>query len=140
MNNYSFMMSAFGLLFFIIGAVMTIIAVRLIIAAKNGRKVTAEIVDVITSRRKVRRRRGGSSMRTFYTPVYEYYDGGEVKTYQSKVSTTMQITVGKEETLYISENGEIIEKVSCYLYLLVGIVFAAVGAFLLFGAGDVIMR
>ena len=119
---------------------MTIYAVRLIIAAKNGRKVTAEIVDVITSRRKVRRRRGGSSMRTFYTPVYEYYDGGEVKTYQSKVSMTMQITVGKEETLYISENGEIIEKAICYLYLAVGVLFAAVGAFFIFGADHLTFR
>lgn len=131
-----FIMLISGLLFFIIGAAMTVTFLKLANAAKNGRKVTATVVDVIKSRRRGSKGR----MRTFYTPVYEYYDGGEVKTYQSRVGTTAQKPVGTEETMYISADGEIIEKDSCYMNLVMGLVFSVVGVCFLIGAGCMIMQ
>ncbi|MDE6591888.1 MAG: hypothetical protein K2K57_02340 [Oscillospiraceae bacterium] len=117
-----------GGIFFIIGAAITAVSIKFVIDARNGREVTATVVDVIESRRRGRKGR----MRTFYTPVYEYYDG-ELKTYTSRVATTAKKVIGSEETLYISEKDEVIEKENTYMFLIIGIVFAAVGAFFIIG-------
>ncbi|MDE7294638.1 MAG: hypothetical protein K2N72_09475 [Oscillospiraceae bacterium] len=130
MNNYSLKMTAFGLLFLILGIFMTINAVRLIISAKNGRRVIATVVDVIQKRHIERKHR----VRYYYIHTYEYYDNLEPKLYQSRERESTQRPIGSEETLYISADGFIIEKITCVKLLVIGLVFLAFGVFFIINA------
>lgn len=123
-----------------IGVLFTLIGVGVIIGGlvqrnsiKNSREVNATIVENIETKR---RRQGdkhdfGSQTVhgtvTYYTPVYEYYDGGEVKRYKSTVSSTSHKPVGTEETLYIDRDGKVRSKAGSSFMFLFGGVFALVG-------------
>lgn len=66
-------------------------------------------------------------MHTYLYPVYEYYDGGEFKRYESNVYSTPQKPLGTEVTLYISEDGKVREKQGTSVMILCGSIFAVVG-------------
>ena len=104
---------------------MIIVSVGANVRMINSRRVSARVVEVIETRSKPRK----DEERILYTPVYEYYDDGEVSTYKSLVSTSMPVKTGGEVTLYISENGIIYEKRGTLTTLFMGIIFAAIGFF-----------
>ena len=120
--------SAFGILFLFIGVIMIIVSVGTNVRIGGSRRVSARVVEVIETRTKTRK----DYESILYTPVYEYFDGGEVRTYKSLISTSMLVEVGDEATLYISENGAVYEKRGTLATLFMGIIFAALGFFFAF--------
>lgn len=66
-------------------------------------------------------------MRTYYYPVYEYYDDGEFKRHESNISAMPPKPLGTEVPLYISEDGKVRDKQSASIMILVGVIFVAVG-------------
>lgn len=120
--------SAFGILFLIIGAVMIIVSIWINARIVSSRPVSATISEVIETRTQTRK----DYESVFYTPVYEYSDGGEIKTYTSSVSSSMPEEIGSEATLYISDNGIIHEKRGTLAIFSMGIIFTALGVFLAF--------
>lgn len=66
-------------------------------------------------------------MHTYCYPVYEYYDGGEIKRHESNVSVMPPKPLGTEATLYISDDGKVRDKQSASIMILVGSIFAFVG-------------
>lgn len=115
--------TAFGVLFALIGIGVITGGLANNNAIKNSRELSGTIVDFTE-----RRGRGqGGHMRTYYYPVYEYYDGGEFKRHESNVSSTPRKPLGTEVTLYISEDGKVREKQSTSVMILVGSIFAVVG-------------
>ena len=127
--------TAFGILFLIIGVIMITVSVGANVRMINSRRVSARVVEVIETHSKPRK----DYESILYTPVYEDYDGGEVRTYESLVSTSMPVETGGEVTLYISENGIIYEKTSTLITLFMGILFAVTGGMFTF-VTVVIMR
>lgn len=124
--------------FIILGAVLLVAGVILIIVSlwmnarmDNSRQVSARVTEVIETNEWHRKRRGKHYSK-MYTSVYEYYDGGELKTYTSSVSTSNRAEIGSEATLYISEDGKIYERSGALITLIVGIGFAAVGGLFTF--------
>jgi len=118
------------MIFIVMGAFFTIIGIGAAIggfvsakALGKSREVTATVVDVVS--RKERRKRG--PCRVVYSPVYEYYDGGEYKKYKSSMSSTFEVKLGTETTLYISEDGRVREKGASAFMFVFGAVFAFVG-------------
>ncbi|MDE6591887.1 MAG: hypothetical protein K2K57_02335 [Oscillospiraceae bacterium] len=130
MGNYTTVTTVFALFFFIMGTVMTISAMKLIISAKNGRRVIATVVDVIKKQRITRKRR----VQDYYIHTYEYYDNLEPKLYQSRERAWAPKPIGSEETLYISEKGFIIEKITCIKLIVMGLVFYFFGVLFIIGA------
>lgn len=118
------------LIFIVMGALFTLIGIGAAIggfvsanALGKNREGTATVVDVVS--RKERRKRG--PCRVVYSPVYEYYDGGEYKKYKSRLSSTYEVKVGTEAALYISDGGEVREKGASAFMFIFGAVFAFVG-------------
>lgn len=120
--------SAFGILFLLIGAIMITVSVGINVRINSSRQVSARVAEVIETRTKTRK----DYESILYTPVYEYYDGGEVRTYKSLVSTSMPVEAGSEATLYISKNGMIYERTGTLAALFMGIVFTVLGFFFAF--------
>ncbi len=120
--------SAFGILFLFIGLIMITVSVGVNVRMNSSRRVSARVVEVIETRTKTRK----DYESILYTPVYEYYDGGEVRTYKSLISTSMPVETGSEATLYISKNGIIYERTGTPATLFMGIIFAALGFFFAF--------
>lgn len=118
------MFTAFGVLFPLIGIGVLIGGLANNNAIKNSREVSGKIVDFI----KRRGRGQNGHMRTYLYPVYEYYDDGEFKRHESNVSVMPPKPLGTEVMLYISEDGKIREKQGTSLMVLVGVIFAFVGA------------
>ncbi len=117
--------TAFGGLFVLIGIGVIIGGLASNNSIKNSREVTAKIVDFIE--RKYRSQQS-HKWRTAYYPVYEYYDDGEFKRYESNIFTMPPKPMGTEATLYISEDGKVREKQSASVMILAGVIFAVVGA------------
>lgn len=118
-----------GVGFLAAGVFIVIISLWLNVRMDNSRQVTARVVDVIESvehRKDVNNHNNHYSV-IMYTSVYEYEDGGEVKTYTSNVSTSKRAEIGSETTLYISDNGKIYERGGAKVAFFVGIFFAFVG-------------
>lgn len=115
--------TAFGVLFVLIGIGALIGGLVNNNSIKNSREVSGKIVDFI--KRRGRGQRG--HMHTYLYPVYEYYDGGEFKRYESNVYSTPQKPLGTEVTLYISEDGKVREKQGTSVMILCGSIFAVVG-------------
>lgn len=113
-----------GLLYAIIGAALLAVGAKNSKSIKESREVNAKLVDFVG---KKHRRGRHHVMRTYYYPIYEYYDSGEVRQYTSSVSTEPRKPVGTEVTLYISEDGKIMEKSVSKVMYLVGGIFAAIG-------------
>lgn len=130
MDNYSLKMTAFGLLFIALGTFAAVNAVRLIISAKNGRRVIATVVDVVKKQRIERKHR----VRNYYIHTYEYYDNLEPRLYQSREKSSTQKPIGSEETLYISADGFVIEKITCVRLLVSWLVFYAFGVLFIINA------
>lgn len=118
------MFTAFGILFVLIGTGVLIGGLRNNNSIKNSREVSGKIVDFI----KRRGRGQHGHMHTYCYPVYEYYDDGEFKKYESNVSVMPPKPLGTEVTLYISEDGKVRDKQGALIMILVGVIFAAVGA------------
>lgn len=114
---------AFGILFLFIGAVMIIVSVGVNVRIIGCQPVEARVAEVIETHSKPRK----DYEIIYYTPVYEYYDGGEICTYKSSVSTSAPVEIGTETTLYISGNGIVYERRGTLSTLLAGIFFAAIG-------------
>lgn len=119
---------AFGILFLFIGVIMITVSVGRIVRIISCRRVDAIVAEVIEIRSKPRK----DYEIIMYTPIYEYCDGGEIKTYKSLVSTSMPVEAGSETMLYISEKGIIYEKTGTAATFVVGIIFAAFGFLLVF--------
>lgn len=119
---------SFGILFLFVGAIMIIVSVWVNVRTVNSRRVGATVSEVIETRTQTRK----DYESVFYTPVYEYSDGGEIKTYTSSVSSSMPAEIGSEASLYISENGVIYEKRGTLAAFFIGIVFAALGGIFTF--------
>lgn len=120
--------SIFGILFLLVGVIMIIVSVWVNLSMIDSRRISANVSEVIETRTQTRK----DYESILYTPVYEYRDGGEVKTYKSLVSSSMPAEVGSEATLYISGNGIIYENRGTLTTLFMGIIFAALGGFLAF--------
>lgn len=125
------------MIFIVMGALFTLIGIGAAIggfvsanALGKSREVTATVVDVVS--RKERRKRG--PCRVVYSPVYEYYDGGEYKKYKSSMSSTFEVKLGTEMTLYISEDGKVRERGSAVFMIIFGAVFAFAGLIFLAAA------
>lgn len=118
----------FGILFLFVGAIMVTVSVGVNLRMINSRRVSAAVVEVIETRTQTRK----DYESVFYTPVYEYSDGGEVKTYTSSVSSSMPAEIGSEAALYISDNGIIYEKRGTFATFFMGIAFTAIGIFFAF--------
>ena len=115
---------AFGILFLFIGIIMIIFSVGVNVRMVSCRRVNARVADVIETHSKPRK----NMEVIYYTPVYEYYCDGDVRTYKSTVSTTsMTAETGSEATLYISENGIVYERTGTLTTLSMGIIFAVWG-------------
>ncbi|MBD5140276.1 MAG: hypothetical protein HDT25_02505 [Ruminococcus sp.] len=125
-----------GVVFLVLGVILLLVSLWNIVRMENSRRVIAMVVDVIETRSNYREE---ESTGVLYTPVYEYYDNGEVRTYKSLVSTSMLVEVGDKATLYISDNGIIYEKTSTLITLFMGILFAVTGGMFTF-VTVVIMR
>lgn len=125
-----------GVVFLVLGAILLLVSLWKIVRMENSRRVIAMVVEVIETRSNYREE---ESTDVLYTPVYEYYDNGELKTYKSLVSTSMLVEVGDKATLYISENGIIYERTSTMITLFMGILFAVTGGMFTF-VTVVIMR
>lgn len=123
MNNDFIKKLSCGLLMLILGIAMIVVFVRLVFAAKKGRRVIATVVDVIEKRRVVKRIR----VRTEYIHIYEYYDNLELRTYRSRVRSTIHKSLGTQETLYITEKDMIIEKDTCITFLVTGLLLSFFG-------------
>lgn len=117
--------TAFGVFFVLIGIGVLIGGLANNNSIKNSREVTAKIVDFIE--RKYRSQQS-HKWRTAYYPVYEYYDDGETKRHESNVSVMPPKPIGTEVTLYISEDGKVRENQGTSIMILVGVIFAVVGA------------
>lgn len=116
-----------GIIFLIAGGVLLTVGAVMNARIESCRRVSATVSDVIE---RIDRDAEGYSTR-MYTPVYEYVDGGEMKSYTSHVSTSRRAEIGSQATLYISEDGRVYERSGAAIALFVGVVFAAVGAVLL---------
>ena len=117
--------TAFGVLFVLIGIGVLIGGLANNNSIKNSREVSGKIVDFIE--RKYRSHQS-HTWRTVNYPVYEYYDDGEFKRHESNVYVTPPKPLGTEVTLYISEDGKVREKQGTSIMILVGVIFAVVGA------------
>lgn len=115
-----------GSLFAVIGFILLAVGAAGSKAMKKSRGVNAKIVDFVV---KTYRRSNRHLTKTYCYPIYEYYDGGEVKQYTSSVSELPKKPIGTEVTLYISEDGKIREKSVSKVMYLVGGIFAAIGVF-----------
>lgn len=115
----------FGILFVIIGVVLLVFYKRISQAIRDAREISGKIVDFKEVRYK---RQNSGGYHTTYAPVYEYYYNGEFQRYTSPVSTSTPDPLGTSVTLYISANGQIIEKSEGKFLLVAGIIFASVGA------------
>ena len=125
-------------IFMILGAVLLVTGVILLVISlwmnermDNSRQVSARVTEVIETNEWHRKRRGKHYTK-MYTSVYEYYDGGGLKTYTSSVSTSNRAEIGSEAILYISEDGKIYERSGALVTLIVGIGFSAVGGLFTF--------
>ncbi len=116
--------AVFGAIFIIIGIALIIDYVRHNAEIKNSREVSGKIVDFI--KRTGRSQHG--HMHTYIYPVYEYYDDGEFKKHESNVSVMPPKPLGTEVTLYIDHDGKVREAQGTSLMVLVGVIFAVVGA------------
>lgn len=116
--------TAFGILFVLIGIGVLIGGLANNNSIKNSREVSGKIVDFVE---KKYRSHQSHTWRTAYYPVYEYYDDGEFKRYESNMSSTPQKPLGTEVTLYISEDGKVRDKQSASVMILVGVIFALAG-------------
>jgi|GEM_PF-1878042 len=116
-----------GIIFLAVGAIVITVGLVMNARIESCRRVSATVSDVIE---RIDRDAEGYSTR-MYTPVYEYVDGGEMKSYTSHVSTSRRAEIGSQATLYISEDGGVYERSGAAIALFVGVVFAAVGAVLL---------
>ncbi|MDE7288922.1 MAG: hypothetical protein K2N71_05380 [Oscillospiraceae bacterium] len=123
-ENLMIEFAIFGAIFIIIGIALVIDYIRHNAEIKNSREINATIVDFVEKKRSTQ---GDGTFHMIYAPVYEYYDG-EVKRFTSPVSSTGQVQLGTEVTLYISESGKVSERRSVVITLIMGIIFAAVGA------------
>lgn len=118
---------AFGVGFLILGAILIAASLLLNAHMDNCRQVTAVVTDVIISYDSSRDMDNRQHDVPMYSSVYEYTDGGEVKTYTSNVSSSRRAETGSEVTLYISGDGRIYERSAAAVLLTVGIIFAFVG-------------
>lgn len=115
-----------GLLLAVIGIILLIVGAAGSRAMKKSRRVNAKVVDFVV---KTYGQSNKHLMETYCYPIYEYYDGGEVRRYTSSVSELPKKPIGTEVTLYIAEDGKIREKLYSNVMYLVGGGFAAMGVF-----------
>lgn len=120
-----------GTVLLVAGVILIIVSLWLNMRMDNSRQVSARVTEVIETNEWHRKRRGKYHNK-MYTPVYEYYDDGELKTYTSSVSTSNRAEIGSEATLYISEDGKIYERSGSLITLIVGSGFTAVGGLFTF--------
>lgn len=130
-NTVKHIFMLIGIVFILTGAILIILSLRMNVRIDNSRQVTASVVDVIETR-EWHRKNHGKYYTKMYTSVYEYYDGGEMKTYKSSVSTSKRAEIGSEATLYISEDGKIYERLGASLTLILGAGFSVMGGFFTF--------
>ena len=117
---------AFGVIFTLIGLGVIIGGFVHKNSINNSREVSGKIVDFIE--RKVRNSKGRT--RTYKFPVYEYYDDGEYKRYESNLYTAPPKPLGTDVTLYISEDGKVREEQGTLFMFLFGGIFALAGIIL----------
>lgn len=121
--------------FIAIGSAVAVIGIILLAigaagsrAMKKSRRVNAKIVDF---KEEEWGKIDGTALDPFETvhlPVYEYYDGGEIKRYTSQVYDSRQKPIGTEVTLYIAEDGKVRDGSDSKIMYLVGGGLAAMGA------------
>lgn len=119
---------AIGSLLAVVGIILLAIGAAGSRAMKKSRRVNAKIVDF---KEEEWVKIDGTAFDPFeivHLPVYEYYDGGEIKRYTSRVYNSRQKPIGTEVTLYISEDGKVRDGSDSKLMYLVGGGFAAMGA------------
>lgn len=120
---------AFGVGFLILGAVIIAVSFLMNAHMDSCRQVNAVVTDVVkgydSDRDANHRYRRHDAL--MYSSVYEYVDGGEVKTYISNVSSSRRAAIGSEVTLYISRDDRIYEQSEAAVFLMVGTIFAFVG-------------
>lgn len=95
---------------------------------KKSRRVNAKIVDFKEEKWEKFDGTAFDPYEIVHLPVYEYYDGGEIKRYTSQVYNSRQKPIGTEVTLYISEDGKVRDGLDSKIMYLVGGGLAAMGA------------
>lgn len=112
-----------GIIFLIAGGVLLTVGAVMNARIESCRRVSAAVSDVIE---RIDRDAEGYITR-MYTPVYEYVDGTEMKSYTSHVSTSRRAEIGSQATLYISEDGKVYESSAAVLCFIIGAGFVFVG-------------
>lgn len=95
---------------------------------KKSRSVNAKIVDFKEEKWVKFDGTAFDPYEIVHLPVYEYYDGGEIKRYTSQVYNSRKKPIGTEVTLYISEDGKVRDGLDSKIMYLVGGGLAAMGA------------
>lgn len=123
------------IVFIAIGSVVAVIGIILLAigaagsrAMKKSRRVNAKIVDFKEEKWVKFDGTAFDPYEIVHLPVYEYYDGGEIKRYTSQVYNSRQKPIGTEVTLYISEDGKVRDGLDSKIMYLVGGGLAAMGA------------
>lgn len=122
------MFVAIGSLFAFIGGFLLGIGAVGGRAMKKSRRVYAKIVDFKEEKWVKFDGTAFDPYEIVHLPVYEYYDGGEIKRYTSQVYNSRQKPIGTEVTLYISEDGKVRDGLDSKIMYLVGGGLAAMGA------------
>lgn len=112
-----------GIIFLAVGAIVITVGLVMNARIESCRRVSAVVSDVIE---RIDRDAEGYITR-MYTPVYEYVDGTEMKSYTSHVSTSRRAEIGSQATLYISEDGKVYESSAAVLCFIIGAGFVFVG-------------
>lgn len=122
------MFVAIGSLFAFIGGFLLGIGAVGGRAMKKSRRVNAKIVDFKEEKWVKFDGTAFDPYEIVHLPVYEYYDGGEIKRYTSQVYNSRKKPIGTEVTLYISEDGKVRDGLDSKIMYLVGGGLAAMGA------------
>lgn len=121
-----------GVVFFIIGVVVSLIDVIFVIFHKKKRKrcsveIVATIVKILRSRRI-----GESGHKHYYYAVYEYQYNGVTYNSDSKMGTSGRPKIGKLRTIYLNpENPEeyIEKRFLTYLHIVILTIMSSVFSF-----------
>lgn len=119
---------AIGSLLAVVGIILLAIGAAGSRAMKKSRGVNAKIVDFKEVEQVDPYGTAFKPYQIYRYPIYEYYDGGEIKRYTSQVYNSRQKPIGTEVTLYISEDGKVRDGLDSKIMYLVGGSLAAMGA------------
>lgn len=120
------MFIAVGIIFVVVGLVMTGYSVWQAISMRGGYELDARIVDY-EQKKSTHYHNGHRTTFITYAPVYEYVDAGETKRHTSIVFVSVMPKIGKETTIFISKSGKVVDRGGAVGVLICGIIFVVFG-------------